>query len=78
MTLRSRGAAAISLIVVDVSLVAFAAILIMSHAPTLTWITSAAVGSILFLMEAVVLIMELMETWLSRGQRALVDGLQAR
>jgi len=75
--LRSRETAAISLIVVGVLLVAFAAILLISHAPTLNWITAAAVGSILLLIGIGVLIMELMETWLTRGQRALVDGLQA-
>jgi hypothetical protein len=63
--------------IVGVSLVAFAAIMLMSHAPTLNWIIPAAVGSILILIGMGVLVMELMETWLSRGQRALVDGLQA-
>ncbi|MGP8069762.1 MAG: hypothetical protein ACLP5V_07710 [Candidatus Bathyarchaeia archaeon] len=75
--MRSRGTAAIFLIVVGVSLVASAAILIMSHAPTLTWIILAAIGSILLLIGVVLFIMELLETWLSRGQRVLVDGLQA-
>jgi membrane-bound ClpP family serine protease len=63
--------------IVGVSLVAFAAILLMSHAPTLNWIIPAAVGSILLLIGIGVLIMELMETWLTRGQGALVDGFQA-
>ena len=63
--------------VVGVSLTALAVILIMSHEPTLSWIILAAIGSILFLTGIVLLIMELLETWMSRGQRALVDGLQA-
>jgi len=65
------------LIVVGVSLVAFAAISLISHAPPLTWTILATIGSILFLIGVGLLIMELMESWLSRGQRALVDGLQA-
>ena len=63
--------------VVGVSLDALAVILIVSNEPTLSWIILAAVGSILFLIGVALLIMELFETWLSRGQRALVDGLQA-
>jgi hypothetical protein len=63
--------------VVGVSLDALAVILIVSNEPTLSWIILAALGSILFLIGIVLLIMELFETWLSRGQRALVDGLQA-
>jgi membrane-bound ClpP family serine protease len=44
-----------------VSLVALAAILIMSHAPTLTWIILAAVGSILLLIGVLLFLMELTE-----------------
>jgi membrane-bound ClpP family serine protease len=62
---------------VGVSLVALAVILIVSNESTLSWIILVAIGSILFLIGIVLLIMELLETWMSRGQRALVDGLQA-
>ena len=62
---------------VGVSLVALAVILIVSNESTLSWIILVAIGSILFLIGTVLLIMELLETWMSRGQRALVDGLQA-
>lgn len=75
--MRPRGVAAISLMVVGVSLVAFAAVMLTSHAPTLNWILAAAIGSILILVGIGIFVMELMETWLTRGQRALVDGLQA-
>ncbi len=63
--------------VVGVSLDVLAVILIVSNEPILSWIILAAIGSILFLIGIVLLIMELFETWLSRGQRTLVDGLQA-
>ena len=46
-------------------------------APMLTWVTPLVVGALLCVAGFVLLIMELLETWLSRGQKALVDGLQA-
>lgn len=50
---------------------------IVSHSRMVNWILPLAIGSLLFVAGFVLLITELMETWLSRGQRALVDGLQA-
>ena len=46
-------------------------------APMLSWILPLAVGVLLCVVGFVLLITELLETWLSRGQKALVDGLQA-
>lgn len=37
----------------------------------------AALGVLMLVVGAVLLITELMESWLTRGQSALVDGLQA-
>jgi len=43
----------------------------------LAWLFPLAVGTLLCLAGLVLLITELLEAWLSRGQKALVDGLQA-
>jgi len=43
----------------------------------LSWVIPLAVGALLCVAGFVLLIMELLETWLSKGQKALVDGLQA-
>ena len=43
----------------------------------LNWILPLGIGVLLLVLGLVLLIAELMEAWLSRGQRALVDGLQA-
>ena len=50
--------------------------LMLEHASVL-WVIPMAVGTLLSVAGFVLLIMELLETWLSRGQKALVDGLQA-
>jgi len=50
--------------------------LMLEHASVL-WVIPMAVGALLSVAGFVLLIMELLETWLSRGQKALVDGLQA-
>jgi len=46
-------------------------------ASMLNWAIPLVVGALLCVAGFVLLIMELLETWLSRGQKALVDGLQA-
>jgi len=43
----------------------------------LTWVIPLAAGVLLCLAGLVLLMTELLEAWLSRGQKALVDGLQA-
>jgi len=50
---------------------------IVAGASMLNWLIPLAVGAFLIVAGFVLLITELLETWLSKGQRALVDGLQA-
>jgi len=57
--------------------IVLAVLLAVSGILMLNWLIPGAIGSILLVVGFVLLITELMETWLSRGQRALVDGLQA-
>jgi len=42
-----------------------------------SWIIPLVVGVLLCVAGFVLMLMELLETWLGRGQKALVDGLQA-
>jgi hypothetical protein len=49
----------------------------LSSMATLNWLLSVVVGVALILVSLALLVTELMEVWLTRGQRALVDGLQA-
>jgi hypothetical protein len=44
---------------------------------SLNWTITGSTGAVLLVVGALILITELMEVWLSRGQTALVDGLQA-
>jgi len=55
----------------------FFLLLMVQGASLLNWVIPVAVGVLLCVAGFVLLIMELLETWLSRGQKALVDGLQA-
>jgi vacuolar-type H+-ATPase subunit I/STV1 len=43
----------------------------------LNWLILLAVGGLLCVAGFVLLVTELLESWLSRGQKGLVDGLQA-
>lgn len=49
----------------------------MVEGAAVNWVVPLVVGAIMCIAGFVLLIMELLETWLSRGQKALVDGLQA-
>jgi len=62
---------------IGIVFVVASALLLMGAAPRLNWIILLAVGTLLCVAGFVLLVMELLETWLSRGQKALVDGLQA-
>ena len=64
-------------IFIGIVFVVAAALLLIGAAPMLNWIILLAVGTLLCVAGFVLLVMELLETWLSRGQKALVDGLQA-
>jgi len=66
------------MIVLGIALVAFAIGSMIAHySSPLNVPVLGAVGAVLALIGLLLLITELMEMWLSRGQTALVDGLQA-
>jgi len=68
---------ALVLIFTGVILAIVSLLSMIGSAPMLSWILPLAVGVLLCVVGFVLLITELLETWLSRGQKALVDGLQA-
>ena len=76
--LRTRGIIALALIALGIFLIALAIGSMLTHfaiyasAPIL-----AAAGALVFIIGLLLLITELLENWLSKGQTALVDGLQA-
>ena len=45
--------------------------------PMWDWAVPLGIGAIFLVIGLALFVTELFETWLSRGQRALVDGLQA-
>lgn len=51
--------------------------MIAHYTPSLNPTILSVLGALLLVIGLLLLITELMETWLSRGQTALVDGLQA-
>ncbi len=76
--LRARGTIALVMMVLGVVLIAFSLSSVLAHYtpfPSLPLLGVA--GAVLLFIGLLVLITELMETWLSKGQTALVDGLQA-
>jgi uncharacterized membrane protein len=75
--LRPRVIFSVIMIFVGLVLVVFSIAFMMAHAPPLNWIVLASLGVLLIAAGVVLLITDLMETWLTRGQSALVDGLQA-
>jgi len=46
-------------------------------ASLLSWVIFLGIGILLCVAGCILLITEVLETWLSGGQKALVDGLQA-
>jgi len=58
-------------------IVAFSSWLMAAHFSTLNWLLGIVLGAILIIVGLFLLVTELMETWLTQGQKALVDGLQA-
>jgi uncharacterized membrane protein YidH (DUF202 family) len=76
--LQARGTVAIGIIAVGIVLVAFDIDSILTHSSLFgNVLVFGAVGVILIVVGALLLITELMENWLTKGQAALVDGLQA-
>jgi fatty acid desaturase len=76
-TLKARLVIASFTIFIGIVFVVASALSLIGAAPMLNWIILLAVGTLLCVAGFVLLVMELLETWLSRGQKALVDGLQA-
>jgi len=76
--LRTRGVVAMVLIALGISFIALAIGSMLTHyaayvsAPIL-----ATAGALMLIIGLLLSITELMENWLSKGQTALVDGLQA-
>jgi hypothetical protein len=76
--LRSRIAIALILVVLGVVLVA-ASIgqLVTGHTASMNIVTTGVVGAVLLIAGIMLLIVAILETWMSRSQTALVDALQA-
>jgi len=68
---------ALTMMVLGAILVGFSAATVMTHGSTLGAWLSAGVGISLIVIGLALLVTELLERWLSGGQTALVDGLQA-
>jgi len=76
--LRTRGILALGMMTLGIVLIAFAIVSILTHYALFANVSVlGAVGALLLVIGVLLLITELMEDWLSKGQTALVDGLQA-
>ena len=73
----TRRVIALTMTVLGVILVGFSAVTVITHGPALGAWLSAGVGVLLIIIGLTLLVTELLEAWLSGGQTALVDGLQA-
>ncbi len=66
------------MMILGVVLIAFSiGSMLANFSPFLSIPALGAAGAIMFVVGLLLLITELMESWLSKGQTALVDGLQA-
>jgi hypothetical protein len=76
--LRTRGVVAIVLVALGISLIGLAIGSMLSHyAAYVSVPILATAGALMLIIGLLLLITELMENRLSKGQTALVDGLQA-
>jgi len=75
--MRSRRIAALSLVIVGVVVEFVSAVLLRAYSATLDWLLGVVVGVVLIFVGLALLVTEILEAWLTLGQRALVDGLQA-
>lgn len=76
--LRLRGVIAILLMIAGVVLVASSIGSMMAHYASFPDVpVMGAAGALLLVVGLLLLVTELMERWLTKGQTALVDGLQA-
>lgn len=75
--MRNRVVIAVTLMAVGIVTMVGSALSLAVYSAGLESIFGIVVGAVLILVGLVLLVTELMETWLNRGQSALVDGLQA-
>ena len=75
--MKSRVVFAVIIVFAGILLVVVSLLSVVEGASMLNWVIPLAVGALLCVAGLVLLVMELLETWLSKGQKALVDGLQA-
>jgi hypothetical protein len=76
--LRTRGLVGVALIALGICLIAVAIASILTHFKIFAGATMLAIaGTVVFIIGLLLLMTELIENWLSKGQAALVDGLQA-
>jgi hypothetical protein len=76
--LRMRTGFAVLLIITGIGLISLSVGSLIFHSSLpLNSLLALGVGIVLLLAGLLLLVTELVETWLSRSQRALVDGLQA-
>jgi len=75
--LRTRGVVAIVLMVLGISLIALAIGSMLTHYASYASVPIATAGALMLIIGLLLVSTELMENWLSKGQTALVDGLQA-
>lgn len=76
--MRARGITALIMIGLGVVLIATALVSVLTrytHFPSVPLLGGA--GAVLVVIGLLLFLTELLETWLSKGQTALVDGLQA-
>ncbi len=66
------------MIVLGFALIGFSIGSMLTHSPSLLSIPGLiAAGAVLLVVGLLLLVTELLERWLTKGQTALVDGLQA-
>jgi hypothetical protein len=76
--LRPRIILGLGMIVLGILLVAVSiGSMVVRYTSSLNLTLLGGLGALVLFIGALLLITELLETWLSRGQAALVDGLQA-
>ena len=75
--MRARVVIAVIMIFTGVVVVIASVLFMLGGGAVFSWIIPLVVGVLLCVAGFVLMLMEFLETWLGRGQKALVDGLQA-
>lgn len=76
IALKPRGVIALAMVIGGVALLIISVAYMIQSSEILDWI-GIGVGALAVIVGIVFLMAELMERWLTHGQSALVDGLQA-